>query len=95
MNISFSFTPIKRFIVTTLHRYHIILFAVIILGGLAVIVFYLNNVLILSGQSDGYTSQSNNSSFDQTTIERIKQLRTTSETDNQLDLSGRSNPFVE
>lgn len=95
MNISISFTSIKKFIVNTLHRYHLVLFVVIVLGGLAVIVFYLNNILVISSQSDGYTSASNNSSFDQTTIERIKQLRTTNETDSQLDLGGRSNPFVE
>jgi hypothetical protein len=95
MNISISFTSIKKFIVTTLHRYHVVLFVVIVLGGLAVIVFYLNNILVISSQSDGYTSTSNNSSFDQATIDRIKQLRTTSETDSQLDLNGRSNPFVE
>lgn len=95
MNISISFAFVKKFIVTTLHRYHVVLFVVIVLGGLAAIVFYLNNVLILSSQSDGYTSASNNSSFDQATIDRIKQLRTTNETDSKLDLSGRANPFVE
>lgn len=90
-----SLTAIKNFIITILHRYHVIIFVVLVVGGLAVIVFYLNNILIQSGQSDGYTSSSNNATFDQATMNRIKQLQTANENQSQLDLSGRSNPFVE
>lgn len=90
-----SLTAIKKFIFALLHRYHVILFVVIVIGGLAVIVFYLNTILVQSSQSDGYTSTSNNASFDQATIDRIKQLRTTNENQSQLDFSGRSNPFIE
>lgn len=90
-----SLAAIKKIFFQLLHRYHIILFVVIVVGGLAVIVFYLNTILIQSGQSDGYTSSSNNATFDQATIDRIEQLRTTNENQSQLDFSGRSNPFIE
>lgn len=95
MNISLSPTVIKKFIVTALHRYHVVLFVTIVLGGLAVMVFFLNQILVKSSTPDGYTSSSNDASFDQQTINRIKNLRETTDTSSQLDLSGRSNPFVE
>lgn len=90
-----SLTAIKKTIVTLLHRYHVVLFVVLVVGGLVVMVFYLNTILIQSGQSDGYTSTSNNATFDQTTMDRIKELRTANENQSQLDFSGRSNPFIE
>lgn len=90
-----SLTAIKKTIVTILHRYHVVLFVVVVVGGLVIMVFYLNTILIQSGQSDGYTSTSNNATFDQATIDRIKELRTANENQSQLDFSGRSNPFIE
>lgn len=95
MNINISIPSIKKGIVHILHRYHIILFVVTVFGSAAVFVFFLNNTLIMSGEANGYVSSSSNDSFDQATIDRIKQLRTPDQADNQLDLSGRSNPFVE
>ena len=90
-----SLIAIKKAIITFLHRYHVILFVVLVVGGLVVMVFYLNGILVQSSQSDGYTSTSNNATFDQATIDRIKQLRTINENQSQLDFSGRSNPFIE
>ena len=95
MNISISADSIKKFIINSLHRYHVVLFVIIVLGGLAVMVFFLNLVLIRSSESDGYTSSSNNASFDQQTIDRIKDLKEADDSSSQLDLSGRSNPFIE
>jgi hypothetical protein len=94
MNIQFSPPAIKNVIVNLLHRFHVIIFVITIIGGLTIVVFFLNSTLILSSESDGYTSPSENASFDQTTIDRIKQLRTGG-SESQLDLSGRSNPFIE
>jgi hypothetical protein len=95
MNLALSSTAIKKFVITTLHRYHVVLFVIIVLGGLAVMVFFLNQILVKSSTPDGYTSSSNDASFDQQTIDRIKNLRETTDTSSQIDLSGRSNPFVE
>ncbi len=94
MNFNLSFPAIKKQIINLLHRFHVIIFVVTIIGGLAIVVFFLNNTLILSTESDGYASPIENALFDRTTIERIEQLRS-SGTTSQLDLSGRSNPFVE
>lgn len=92
MNI--SGTLIKQRIIGFLHRFHVVIFVITVLGGLAVMMFFLNNTLVLSTTDDGYTSTSNDASFDQATIERIKQLKQDG-SESQLDLSGRSNPFVE
>jgi hypothetical protein len=94
MNI--SFTSIAKILTRFLERFHIVIFVITIMGGLAVIVLLLNNVIVTSGESGGYTSNSNNANFDQATINQIKQLKTRGEADGQLDLSkGRTNPFTE
>jgi hypothetical protein len=86
---------IQKAFVRFLRRFHVTIFAIVILGGLAVIILLLYNVIIASGESGDYTPKTNTANFDETTIERIKQLRTTSEESEQLDLTGRINPFVE
>lgn len=96
MDISLSLGSVKKFILNILHRYHVILFVIFIVGGLIIVVFILNGIILKSSNPDGYTATSNNSTFDQATIDRIKQLRTSGENDEPLDLSkGRTNPFVE
>ncbi len=97
LNLNLSLTSMKKMIITFLHRFHIVLFVVFVLGGLAIAIFILNNIIIRSGTSDGYTSQTNNASFDQATIKRIEDLKTRDQAGgDQLDLSkGRTNPFVE
>ena len=94
MNI--SLLTLRKTIAHFIGRYHVVLFVVVVLGGLAVVVLRLNAIIVDSAQSDGYTPASNNASFDQATIDRVKQLKTRSETSSQLDLSkGRTNPFAE
>lgn len=94
MNISFA--TIKKAVTHFLERFHIVIFVITITSGLGVIILLLNNVITTSSESGGYTSTSNNATFDQATIDRIKQLKTRDEASDQLDLSnGRTNPFVE
>jgi hypothetical protein len=95
MNI--SFTSIKRILSNILHRFHITIFVLVVLGSLAVIVLLLNNIIITSSDPGDYVpSGSNPSSFDQATIERIEQLKSRTDSSAPLDLSkGRTNPFVE
>jgi hypothetical protein len=91
-----SLTNIKKGLSRFIARFHIVLFTVTILGGLAVIILLLYNVILTSVDSNGYTPESKSADFDQATIKRIEQLRTSNESDGQLDLSqGRTNPFVE
>lgn len=96
MNFNLSLTSIKKALITFLHRFHVVLFVVIVLGGTAMVIFILNGIVIRSSESDGYTSNTNNTTFDQATIQRIEELKTRDQTDDSASLpSGRTNPFVE
>lgn len=92
-----SITSIKKVLSTFLHRYNLVLFVVIVVGGLSGAIFLLNSVLITSDNTNGYTSQINKISFDADTIEKLKKLKTSGEATNKLNLSNgqRINPFVE
>ncbi|HMI09231.1 MAG TPA: hypothetical protein VK497_02425 [Candidatus Saccharimonadales bacterium] len=95
MNI--SLTSIKKLILALLHRFHAIIFVVVVVGGLAAVVLLLNSIIVSSSEQGDYVPPgSNPSSFDQTTIDRIEQLKTRTDSTAPLDLSkGRTNPFVE
>ena len=78
-----------------LHRFHVMLFVIVMLGGLATLIFFLNTVLA-NATDTTKTPLSSQESFDQATIQRIEELNTNS--DNTADIkfpSGRINPFVE
>jgi len=92
INLNLSTEAIKKAIVTFLHRFHVVIFVIVVLGGLAVIILLLNNIVVLSGQSNGYSPNANNSTFDQATIKKIEDLQNRSQSPST---SGRSNPFVE
>jgi hypothetical protein len=92
-----SLSSIKKPVLALLHRFHVIIFVVIVLGGLAAVVLMLNNIIVSSGEQGDYIPPgSNPSSFDQSTIDRIEQLKSRTDSSAPLDLSkGRTNPFVE
>lgn len=91
-----SIISIRKAISHFLGRFHVVIFVVIVLGGLSLAVLRLNNVLASSTDSGDYTPKSSNSEFDKATIDRIKKLKTRDEAGAGLDLSkGRTNPFVE
>lgn len=94
-SITISPKAIKKAVFTFLHRFHVVLFVFFVLGGLAVVVLMLNNTIIASGDPGDYTPPTNSTAFDQATIDRIEELKTKDETITDLDLSGRTNPFVE
>ncbi len=88
LSISQLTIPLSRF----LHRFHIILFALLVIGGLSVATFMLYGTIIESGTTDQPTSSA--SSFDQTTIKKIETLRDPSQESAPLQLPpGRTNPF--
>lgn len=97
MDIKLSFITMKKTFITFLHRFHVMIFVFIVLGGTIVIVLLLNGVIIRSGESDGYVApNANNATFDQATINKIENLKTSDQGSGDLDLSnGRTNPFVE
>lgn len=97
MDIKFSISPqaIKKQFNKFLHRFHVVLFVIIVVGGSAVVVFMLNRVVVRSGESDGYTPNTNNATFDQATIKRIEELKTRDQNAPNTLPGGRINPFVE
>jgi hypothetical protein len=92
-----SLTTIKKGLITLLHRFHVIIFVLLVMGGLAVVVLILNNLIISSSEPGDYVPPNSiTSTFDQATIDRIDQLKTRNESTDPLDLSkGRTNPFIE
>lgn len=94
-NLNLSLQSIKKTAVALLHRFHVVLFVIIILGGLAVVILLLNSVVVRSGQSDGYTPDNSSTTFDQATIKKIQELKTSGQSTSQLPTGVRTNPFVE
>lgn len=91
-----SLPALNRFIVGVLHRFHLIIFAVVVLGGLVISVLLLNDIVNQSSESGDYVAPSANTTFDQKTIDQIEQLKTPGQSGDSLNLSqGRTNPFVE
>lgn len=85
---------LTRSINNFLRRFHVMLFTIIVLGGLAAAIFSLYRIIDTSSQPDDSIAPSTLRNFDEPTIEAIDQLRTTD--DNQFSLPpGRNNPFVE
>jgi len=95
MNLSLA--PLKDSLTAFMHRFHVLIFVLVALGGLIAAILILNSIVASSSSSsDGYTATQNSAAFDQVTIKRIEDLKTRDQTSDQLDLSkGRSNPFVE
>lgn len=92
MNGSLSLSQITIALSKFLHRFHVILFALIVIGGLSVATFLLYGTIASSSASNEPTASSN--SFDKSTIDKIKELRDPSEQSEPLQLpQGRTNPF--
>ncbi len=78
------------------HRYHFVLFVVTALGGLAIIVFLLNQTLQTSTATPLTTDTSGTTGFDQATIKRLETLRQTNSSEPlSFPTAERINPFVE
>lgn len=90
-------TSLKISLTKFIKRYHLLIFTVLVLGGLVVCMFMINNIIIQSSDAAGYEPAASNTSFDQETIDRIKKLYTATDgAPDDLNLGqGRSNPFVE
>lgn len=89
---SLSLSQITKPLSQLLHRFHVILFALLVIGGLSVATFLLYGSIVTSSAPDQQVTSS--SSFDKTTIEKIKTLRDPSQPGSPLQLpAGRTNPF--
>lgn len=95
-NISISLPTIKKAFFAFLHRYHAVLFVVIVLGSLGVVILLLNSSIIASTESNDYTPQTTSTTFDQATMKRIEELKTRDQnTSLDTPAGSRINPFVE
>lgn len=75
-------------------RYHVLLFTLVVGGGLSFIAYMLLMIVNNSTPSDDFMPPSASSSFDTQTIERIETLRPLNETPPNPDMpSGRTDPF--
>jgi hypothetical protein len=92
-----SFTNFTSKLGSILSRFHIIIFTITVIGGLIICMLLINATITQSDSSGAYTPASTNTNFDQQTINRIKQLHSSSDPTPapSLDLSGRINPFVD
>jgi hypothetical protein len=91
-----SLNGIKKGIITGLHRYHMVIFTIIVLGSLTSVVFLLNGIVIKSSPNPVTTTSHEANSFDPKTIDKLNQLKSRDETTTPLDLTkGRTNPFAE
>lgn len=91
MNVSLSLDQITRPVSRFLHRYHVIIFTLTVIGGLAVATFILYNTYMASTRQEVTTQQP---VFDKDTIEKIKSFKTSDENKGEYKLpEGRTNPF--
>jgi len=87
MDISLSPATIAKAFSHFLHRYHVVLFSVFALGGLAVAVFLLNNTLIAAANTTPSTATGVD--FDQGTLQKVKTMHTSEQvTSETADTSG-------
>lgn len=85
------FSPIANFF----GRFNVVIFIVVVAGGLIASIMILNNILQLPYEASNPTGSTGNTVvFDETTITRLNKLKTsdTNATD-QILPSGRINPF--
>jgi hypothetical protein len=92
MKTSINFRQISTQLSHLLHRFHVVLFALIAVGGLSAATFLLNQTL----SSSSVTNNTKTSpAFDTATMERVKKLNKTTNETKPLELpAGRINPFI-
>lgn len=90
-----------------LHRFHLMVFVVIILGALGAGIFTMYQIILATNDAQGYTAQTSNTTFDSDTSAKIKALnpseyRLSPEDPQQPGASERAlwrygsvNPFIE
>ncbi|MNR27861.1 hypothetical protein D3C85_1451540 [compost metagenome] len=89
-----SFNELPKQLSRLLHRYHVVTFTLVVLGGMAVAIFLLNNILQASSQPGEGSGIS--SSFDTDTINRVNELKSSTDAPETMSFpTGRINPFVE
>ncbi len=77
-------------------RYHFVLFTVVVVLILSVAVLLLNGIVYKASGEESSPLSGASTNFDEDTIDRLRQLKTSDQPSEPLDLSqGRINPFGE
>lgn len=90
-NVSLSDLGTK--IAKLVERFGLLAVFLVIAAGLIICVFLLNNVITETDNAHGYVSDVNKISFDEETIQKIKDLKEPGEQTERLETSGRLLPF--
>ncbi len=86
----------QKAILAFFRRYHFVLFIVLIVLILSVAVILLNTIVYKASGEDSVPQGGTTPAFDQATIDRMRQLKTSDQPSEPLDFSGRRiNPFGE
>lgn len=77
------------------YRFHVLLYVIIVIGGLAGAIFSYYNIVVSSDEPANITSVQIDTSFDMPTIERLKAIQSQDgQSSPELDLpEGRISPF--
>lgn len=94
-SLSTQLEPIVKPISKFLWRFHVMIYTVIVIGGVAVSVFLLSGLLLYS--PDDVPQDAKQSSFDKKTIDAIREFQSPNSSIDTFSLpaTSRSNPFVE
>lgn len=91
MKIDINLNALFESLVRALHRYHVVIFAIIALGGLATATFFLSRILTPAPTTSTATTAT---AFDTATINKLKSLRGSNDASTPLvKPAGRTNPF--
>lgn len=94
-NVSINTSPAA--VSKLLHRYHVVLFTVLILGGVAAMMFMVSRTITTSTDTSALEQQSQIAApFDKTTIDQLEQLENTGRSDElRFAPNQRRSPFDE
>jgi hypothetical protein len=92
---SLDIHDITKAISKILHRFHLVIFVVVVLGGMTVVIFLINETITRANSLNNDNMTPTSSTFDMDTINKLKELE---EAGNQGQIdwpNGRINPFSE
>lgn len=87
---SSALTPLIRAVSRFLHRFHLTLFVVFVLGGLSLVTLFLNHAI---AKDDSSIAPPGQQPFDSATMKKIDELHTSSEQTDLTFPAGRTSPF--
>ena len=96
MKSTLTISAIGTGITRKLMRFHVILFTLIVVGGLAAVVYLLYGIVISAIDVSGETTPTS-TRFDQQTIDRLEEIDEASRSGSKLQIpqNQRINPFIE